>query len=59
MQAHYVLVVSPHDLGFFVSLNFIIFLLFGGLQTLVGADAGRGPADRASRDCCASPTSTG
>ena len=25
-----------HDLGFFVSLNFIIFLLFGGLQTLWG-----------------------
>ena len=24
------------DLGFFVSLNFIIFLLFGGLQTLWG-----------------------
>src|SRR5215468_7916976 len=37
IQAHYVLVVSPHDLGFFVSLNFIIFLLFGGLQTLWGA----------------------
>ena len=35
-QSHYVLVVSPHDLGFFVSLNFIIFLLFGGLQTLWG-----------------------
>ena len=36
IQAHYVLVISPHDLGFFVSLNFIIFLLFGGLQTLWG-----------------------
>ena len=36
MQAHYVLVISPHELGFFVSLNFIIFLLFGGLQTLWG-----------------------
>ena len=36
MQAHYVLVVSPHDLGFFVSLNFIIFLLFGGMQTMWG-----------------------
>ena len=32
IQAHYVLVISPHDLGFFVSLNFIIFLLFGGLH---------------------------
>jgi hypothetical protein len=36
IQAHYVLVISPHDLGFFVSLNFIIFLLSGGLQTLWG-----------------------
>ncbi|MBV9860211.1 MAG: branched-chain amino acid ABC transporter permease [Alphaproteobacteria bacterium] len=36
MQAHYVLVISPSDLGFFVSLNFIIFLLFGGLQTVWG-----------------------
>jgi branched-chain amino acid transport system permease protein len=36
IQAHYVLVISPQDLGFFVSLNFIIFLLFGGLQTLWG-----------------------
>lgn len=36
MQAHYVLVISPHDLGFFVSLNYIIFLLFGGLYTLWG-----------------------
>jgi branched-chain amino acid transport system permease protein len=36
MQAHYVLVISPSDLGFFVSLNYIIFLLFGGLQTIWG-----------------------
>jgi branched-chain amino acid transport system permease protein len=36
IQGHYVLVISPHDLGFFVSLNFIIFLLFGGIQTLWG-----------------------
>ena len=36
IQGHYMLVISPHDLGFFVSLNFIIFLLFGGLQTLWG-----------------------
>ncbi len=36
MQAHYVLVVSPHDLGFFVSLTYIIFLLFGGMYTLWG-----------------------
>jgi branched-chain amino acid transport system permease protein len=36
MQAHYVLVVSPHELGFFVSLNYIIFLLFGGMYTVWG-----------------------
>jgi len=36
IHAHYVLVISPHELGFFVSLNFIIFLLFGGLQTMWG-----------------------
>jgi branched-chain amino acid transport system permease protein len=36
IQGHYTLVISPHDLGFFVSLNFIIFLLFGGLQTMWG-----------------------
>jgi len=36
IQGHYMLVISPHDLGFFVSLNFVIFLLFGGLQTLWG-----------------------
>ncbi len=36
VQAHYLLVVTPSQLGFFVSLNTIIFLLFGGLQTLAG-----------------------
>jgi branched-chain amino acid transport system permease protein len=36
IQAHYVLVISPQELGFFVSLNYIIFLLFGGLQTMWG-----------------------
>jgi branched-chain amino acid transport system permease protein len=36
VQGHYMLVISPHDLGFFVSLNFIIYLLFGGLQTMWG-----------------------
>jgi branched-chain amino acid transport system permease protein len=40
MQAHYVLVISPHDLGFFVSLNYIIFLLFGGMYTLWGPIVG-------------------
>jgi branched-chain amino acid transport system permease protein len=36
LQAHYVLVINPSDLGFFVSLNYIIFLLFGGLYSLWG-----------------------
>ena len=36
MQAHYVLVLNPSELGFFISLNFIIFLLFGGLYGLWG-----------------------
>ncbi len=36
VQAHYLLVVTPSQLGFFISLNYIIFLLFGGLQTLLG-----------------------
>ncbi len=36
LQAHYVLVINPSDLGFFVSLNYIIFLLFGGLYGLWG-----------------------
>lgn len=40
VQGHYILVISPHDLGFFVSLNFIIFLLFGGLQTMWGPVVG-------------------
>ena len=36
IQGHYTLVISPHELGFFTSLNFIIFLLFGGMQTMWG-----------------------
>src|ERR1043166_5549103 len=36
IQGHYTLVISPRELGFFASLNFIIFLLFGGLQTIWG-----------------------
>ncbi|MCL4181979.1 MAG: branched-chain amino acid ABC transporter permease [Burkholderiaceae bacterium] len=36
LQAHYLLVVSPHELGFFTSLSFIIFLIIGGTQTLRG-----------------------
>jgi branched-chain amino acid transport system permease protein len=40
LQAHYMLIVSPQELGFFVSLNFIIFLLFGGMYVLWGAMLG-------------------
>jgi branched-chain amino acid transport system permease protein len=40
LQAHYVMVISPHELGFYSSLTFIIFLLFGGMQTLWGPVAG-------------------
>lgn len=40
VQGHYMLVISPHDRGFFVSLNFIMFLLFGGLQTMWGPVVG-------------------
>ena len=40
LQAHYMLIVSPQELGFFVSLNFIIFLLFGGMHVLWGAMLG-------------------
>jgi branched-chain amino acid transport system permease protein len=36
LAAHYVLVVVPSQLGFFYSLTYIIFLLFGGMQTLWG-----------------------
>lgn len=36
LSAHYVLLVTPSQLGFYFSLNYIIFLLFGGLQSLWG-----------------------
>jgi len=36
VQAHYLLIVSPDQLGFFVSLTYIIFLVAGGVQTLWG-----------------------
>ena len=36
IQAHYVLIVTPQELGFFISLTYIIFLLVGGLHTLWG-----------------------
>ena len=36
MSAHYVLLVTPSQMGFYFSLTYIIFLLFGGLQSLWG-----------------------
>lgn len=36
IQAHYILVLNPGELGFFVSLTYIIFLLVGGIQSLWG-----------------------
>ena len=36
IQAHYILIINPQELGFFISLTFIIFLLVGGLQSLWG-----------------------
>ena len=36
IQAHYFLVITPTELGFFVSLTYIIFLVVGGIQTLWG-----------------------
>jgi branched-chain amino acid transport system permease protein len=36
IQAHYTMIINPDELRFLVSLNYIIFLLFGGIQTLWG-----------------------
>jgi branched-chain amino acid transport system permease protein len=36
LSAHYILMVAPSQMGFFYSLNYIVFLLAGGLQTLWG-----------------------
>lgn len=36
LSAHYVLFVTPSQMGFFFSLTYIIFLLCGGIQTLWG-----------------------
>lgn len=36
LSAHYVLLVTPSQMGFYYSLTYIIFLLFGGLQSLWG-----------------------
>ena len=45
MEAHYVLVVSPSDLGFFVSLNYIIFPVVRRHPDPVGPGARRRGAD--------------
>lgn len=36
LSAHYVLIVAPSQMGFYYSLTYIIFLLFGGMQVLWG-----------------------
>jgi branched-chain amino acid transport system permease protein len=36
LRAHYVLVQSPDDMGFFFSVNYLIFWIFGGSYTLWG-----------------------
>ncbi len=36
LSAHYVLLVTPSQMGFYYSLSYIIFLLFGGMQVLWG-----------------------
>ena len=36
LRAHYVLVQSPDDMGFFFSVNYLIFWVFGGSYTLWG-----------------------
>ncbi len=36
IQAHYILIMNPNELGFFISLTYIIFLLFGGMHVLWG-----------------------
>lgn len=33
IQAHYMLIMNPQELGFFVSLTYVIFLLVGGMYT--------------------------
>src|SRR5713101_1251699 len=36
LRAHYVLVQNPDDMGFFFSINYLIFWVFGGSYTLWG-----------------------
>jgi branched-chain amino acid transport system permease protein len=36
LRAHYILVQGPEDLGFFVSVQFLIFVVFGGSYTFWG-----------------------
>src|SRR5262249_49748453 len=36
LRAHYILVQGPEDMGFFVSVGFLIFVVFGGSYTFCG-----------------------
>ncbi len=36
LRAHYVLVQNPDDMGFFFSINYLIFWVFGGSYTFLG-----------------------
>src|SRR5204863_1222529 len=36
LRAHYILVQGPEDMGFFVSVGFLIFVVFGGSYTFWG-----------------------
>lgn len=40
LRTHYVLVVSPNDLAFWVSVNYVIFWVFGGSYSFWGPAAG-------------------
>ena len=36
LRAHYILVQGPEDMGFFISVGFLIFVVFGGSYTFWG-----------------------
>ncbi len=40
LRAHYILVQGPEDMGFFVSVGFLIFVVFGGSYTFLGPPFG-------------------
>src|SRR2546422_6861251 len=41
LRAHYILVQGPEDMGFFISVGFLIFVVFGGSLTFWGPLFGR------------------